>query len=63
MIRQSACLGTSKSSCRGDGLTVCVREIRVPDDLDAIGPMSPNDVEDGLSIDDRELEIASLDLR
>src|SRR5207245_9492134 len=33
------------------------REIRVPDDVDAIGPMGADDVEYGLAVDDRELEL------
>src|SRR5882724_5271903 len=40
-----------------DGLSVRVREIRVPNDLDAFTPMGADDVEHGLAVDDRQLEV------
>src|SRR2546426_313615 len=42
---------------RVDGLPVGVREIRVPNDADAVGPMGADDVEDGLAADDRQIEV------
>src|SRR5207247_903793 len=42
---------------RVDGLPVGVREIRVPNDVDAFGPMGTDDVEDGLAVDDGQIEV------
>src|SRR5439155_19664591 len=38
-------------------LPVGVREIRVPHDVDAFGPMGADDVEDGLAVDDGHIEV------
>src|SRR5881409_138606 len=45
---------------RVDGLPLGVREIRVPDDADAVGPVGADDIEDGLAIDDRQIEVHEL---
>src|SRR5262249_37905794 len=42
---------------RVDGLPAGVREICVPNDVDAVGPAGADDVEDGLAVDDRQLEV------
>src|SRR5213592_1367887 len=42
---------------RIDRLAVRVREVRLPNDLDALTAMGADDVEHGFAVDDRELEV------
>src|SRR5262245_30036551 len=44
---------------RVHGLPARVREIRVPYDVYAVGPMAADDVKHGLTVDNRQLEVHS----